>query len=73
MLNSKLISKSFGTLMTTMMLTGLVTTLGAFIDGVIVGNYMGQESMAAFGYASPMFIFISSIAGIFANGGKALC
>lgn len=73
MLNSKLISKSFGTLMTTMMFAGVVATIGSFIDGVVVGNYMGQESMAAFGYASPMFMLMVSISGIFADGGKALC
>ncbi|MDD5952957.1 MAG: MATE family efflux transporter [Oscillospiraceae bacterium] len=71
--NNKLISRSFRSLMMTMMFAGVVAMAGSFIDGVVIGNVMGQQSMAAFSYASPVFLLIASLAGIFANGGKALC
>jgi Na+-driven multidrug efflux pump len=73
MLNNKLIAKSFRSLMTMMIFAGVVAMCGSFIDGVVTGNFLGADKMASFGYASPVFMIIAAIAGIFANGGKALC
>jgi Na+-driven multidrug efflux pump len=73
MYNNKLIAKSFRSLMLMMIFAGVVAMCGSFIDGVVTGNYLGADKMASFGYASPLFMLIAAIAGVFANGGKALC
>jgi len=73
MTNAKLIKKSFRSLMTMMIFAGVVAMCGSFIDGVVIGNFLGADHMASFGYAAPVFMIIAAVAGIFANGGKALC
>ena len=72
-MNDKLISKSFKSMMTLMIFAGIVAMCGSVIDGVIIGNCLSTESMTAFGYASPVFIFLAAIGGVFSNGGKAQC
>lgn len=72
-MNDKLISKSFSSMMTLMIFAGVVAMCGSVIDGVIIGNCLSSECMTAFGYASPVFIFLAAVGGVFANGGKAQC
>ena len=44
-------------MMILMIFAGVVAMCGSVIDGVIIGNYLSADSMTAFGYASPVFIF----------------
>ena len=60
-------------MMTLMIFVGVVAMCGSVIDGVIIGNCLPSECMTAFGYASPVFIFLAAVGGVFANGGKAQC
>lgn len=48
-------------------------TIGMMVDGVVIGNFLGAASMAAFGIVSPLFILFSAVAGIFSNGSISLC
>lgn len=48
-------------------------TVGMMIDGIVIGNFLGAKSMAAFGIVSPLFIIFSAVAGIFSNGSISLC
>lgn len=72
-MNDKLISKSFNSMMIMMIFAGVVAMCGSVIDGVIIGNCLSADSMTAFGYASPVFIFLAAIGGVLSNGGKAQC
>ena len=72
-MNNKLLSKSFKSMMTLMIFAGVVAMCGSVIDGVIIGNCLSPDNMTAFGYASPVFIFLAAIGGVFSNGGKAQC
>ena len=72
-MNNKLISRSFRSMMTLMIFAGVVAMCGSVIDGVIIGNCLSSDSMTAFGYASPVFIFLAAVGGVFSNGGKAQC
>lgn len=69
-MNDKLISKSFNSMMIMMIFAGVVAMCGSVIDGVIIGNCLSADSMTAFGYASPVFIFLAAIGGVLSNGGK---
>lgn len=44
-------------------LAALAATLGMLVDGMVV-KYLGQESVSAFGFSSPVFILIAALAGI---------
>lgn len=50
-------------------ITGLV---GPFIDGIVISNFLGSVSMAAFGIATPIPIVLAAISGIFSSGSQAL-
>lgn len=69
-MNDKLISKSFNSMMIMMIFAGVVAMCGSVIDGVIIGNCLSADSMTAFGYASPVFIFLAAIGGVLSNGEK---
>ena len=60
-------------MMIMMIFAGVVAMCGSVIDGVIIGNCLSTDSMTAFGYASPVFIFLAAIGGVLSNGGKAQC
>jgi putative MATE family efflux protein len=52
---------------------GLINaTLGIVIDGLIVGNFMENEGMVAYGIVTPIFILIMAFATVFGNGGTIL-
>jgi putative MATE family efflux protein len=70
--NNYLISKSFKSYILVSILGLISATLGMVIDGLFIGNYIGNEGMAAYGIASPFFIFLAAVATIFANGGTIL-
>ena len=48
-------------------------TIGMMVDGIVIGNFLGSASMAAFGIVSPLFILFSAVAGVFSNGSISLC
>ena len=50
-------------------ITGLV---GPFIDGIVISNFLGSVSMAAFGIATPIPIVLAAISGIFNSGFQAI-
>lgn len=43
------------------------------IDGVIIGQFLGTNAIAAYGLALPMFIATNAVFGIFATGAQSLC
>lgn len=71
--NRKLIDQAFRSIMITMMITGIIAMIGSFIDSLIIGNFLGSKALAAFGYASPVYMIIAALGSILANGGKVLC
>ena len=51
-------------------LSSLTSSVGSLIDGVIIGQCLGVESMAAFGLVSPVLIFFSLCGAIVASGAR---
>lgn len=43
-------------------------TAGMVVDGVIIARLLGDEAMAAFGLASPVFLMFNAVGCIFASG-----
>lgn len=71
--DKKLIDRSFRSIMVIMMVTGIIAMIGSFIDSMVIGNYLGSQALAAFGYASPVYMMMAALGSILANGGKVLC
>lgn len=72
--NSGLIIKKvfLGTL-SIMILSAIAVMLGMLIDGVVIRKCLGSEEMAAYGIASPVFVLLSAVSGIFSSGTQTVC
>lgn len=71
MTNDNLIKKVFYSYLTISIMATLAATIGMLVDGIVVGQFLGQDAVSAFGLAGPMFLLIAAMAGIFSNGGSA--
>lgn len=67
-----MLSSIFRATMMTYIITVLTNTFGSFLDGIIIGQFMGAECMAAFGLAAPMSIIVFSLSGVFSGGSQSM-
>jgi len=51
----------------------MAAMLGIVIDGIIVGRFMGPDSMAAYGLVTPIVNLTTAFAGILATGTQVIC
>ena len=68
-----LMKKVFVSYLFISIMSTLAAMLGMLVDGIVIGQFLGQECVSAFGFASPVFILIAAIAGMFSNGGSSVC
>lgn len=52
------------------MLTGII---GSLVDGMITGNFLGQDAMAAFGFTSSVSLAAAIIGSIISTGASVVC
>lgn len=52
------------------MVSTLLVTVGPFVDGCVIGIYLGTDSMAAFGYALPFVLIILTGLGVAVSNGS---
>lgn len=50
----------------------VASTSSMVVDGIIVGNFLGSDGLAAYGLAMPVFIVLIGIGTVFSNGGSVL-
>ena len=68
-----IIKKVFLGTLSVMILSALVVMLGMLIDGVVIRKCLGAEAMAGYGIASPVFVLLSAVSGIFSSGTQTVC
>ncbi|MDO5390020.1 MAG: MATE family efflux transporter [Eubacteriales bacterium] len=73
MTNDYLIKKVFNSFLFVSIMAMVAATIGMLVDGIVIGQFLGQECVSSFGLASPVFILIAAVAGIFSNGGTSCC
>jgi len=73
MTNDKLVKRIFNSFLFISILSLITATAGALVDGIVIGQMLGQQSFSAFGLSSPLVILSAAIAGVFSNGGSASC
>lgn len=69
----KLVSKMFYDSLGAIVFAAIAGTIGMVVDGVLIGRCLGAEQMASFGIASPVFLVVFALAGIFSSGMQAKC
>jgi len=51
----------------------MISVLGMMVDGLVIGRMLGQNSVAAYGFANPMFVVFAAIGGIFGAANISIC
>ena len=57
----------------TMSISILAITLAMVIDGIIIGQFLGTDAIAAYGLASPVFMILNAIFAVFGTGAQSVC
>ena len=68
-----IIRKLFRSSVTSIIIAAVAAMFGMLIDGIIIGKFLGTESMAAYGIVSPLFSIMTAISGILAAGSQVFC
>ena len=72
-MDNRIIKKMLRGTMIVMVVTVLSTMLGMLVDGIVIGRYLGQSYMSAYGLANPIFNLLIAINGVLAAGIQVLC
>lgn len=56
-----------------LILSSMITMLGALVDGIVIGKTLGDTAITAYGLALPMTVLITGISYAISSGGQALC
>lgn len=65
---SRIIRNTFYAQLAVFILSSLTSSVGSLVDGVIIGRYLGVDSMAAFGVITPLLI-VFALAGTMVSSG----
>ncbi|MEE3405275.1 MAG: MATE family efflux transporter, partial [Acutalibacteraceae bacterium] len=47
--------------------------IGVVVDGIIIGRFLGEDSMAAYGLVTPIINLSTAFSGILATGAQIIC
>ncbi|MDR3223198.1 MAG: hypothetical protein LBT66_05645 [Methanobrevibacter sp.] len=70
--NNYIVSKSFRYYLFTTTIGIIAASLGMIVDGLVIGNFMDYNAVAANGMCSPARMALTALTTIFANGGTIL-
>ena len=66
----RIIRSTFYAQLAAFIVSSLTTSVGTMIDGVIIGRYLGEDSMAAFGVINPVIIVFALIGAVISSGAR---
>jgi len=67
-----MINQTFRQSLYVLVLSSMVTMLGALVDGIIIGRTMGSSVMAAYGIVLPATVLVAGIANVVSSGPQSL-
>ena len=71
--NGKIISRLFRNSVISIILAAVATMIGIVIDGIVIGRFLGPDSMAAYGLVTPIINLATAFSGILATGAQIIC
>ena len=72
--NGQIMTKVFKRLLCVQIFAVLTAMLGSIVDGIIIiSNFLGRASMAAFSISMPVFIVLACISNMLGNGAQTIC
>lgn len=70
MKRSRIIRNTFYAQFTVSIVSALTQMIGSIVDGIIIGQFLGVEAMAAFGLISPLMVVFSLSGSIVSTGSR---
>ena len=71
--NDRIINKLFRNSVISVIAAAVAAMLGIVIDGIIIGKFLGPDSMAAYGLVTPVVNMATIFSGILATGAQVVC
>lgn len=71
MRNGEIIKNTFYAQTAAYVAVSLTATLGSLIDGIIIGQYLGVEAIAAFGIVNPLLVILALIGAALSIGARS--
>ena len=68
-----IIRKLYRSSVTSIIIAAVAAMFGMLIDGIVIGKFLGTDSMAAYGLVSPLFSIMTAISGVLAAGSQVFC
>jgi len=69
----KQLNRILGGMIPVMILSAVATTLGTFVDSVVVGSGLGDAALSAMCLSSPVVYLGAALAGVFSSGTQNMC
>ena len=54
-------------------IAAIAAMFGMVIDGIVIGRFLGTDSMAAYGIVNPLFSVATAVSGVLATGTQVFC
>ena len=71
--NGKIINKLFRNSVISIIAAAIAAMLGIVIDGIVIGRFLGPDSMAAYGLVTPVVNMATIFSGVLATGSQVIC
>ena len=71
--NGQIISRLFRKSVISIIAAAVATMVGIVIDGIVIGRFLGPDSMAAYGLVTPVINLATAFSGILATGAQIIC
>lgn len=71
--DGKIISRLFKNSVISIIAAAIATMIGVVVDGIIIGRFLGEDSMAAYGLITPVINLATAFSGILATGAQVVC
>ena len=70
MQKSKIIKNAFYMQFTAFLVASLTSNIGSIVDGVIIGQYLGSGSIAAYGLVNPLLVIFTLLGSVVSAGAR---
>ena len=71
--NGRIINRIFTKSVISIIVAAMAAMLGIVIDGIVIGRFLGPESMAAYGLVMPVANLVTLFSGVLSTGVQIVC
>jgi Na+-driven multidrug efflux pump/anti-sigma regulatory factor (Ser/Thr protein kinase) len=71
--NAGIINKLYKSSVIGFIVAAVAALLGVLIDGIVIGRFLGPDSMAAYSLVTPIINLTSVFSGVFSTGAQVVC